>query len=280
MAINGYQEAFGLVSKSAKALADMTGRHPAADAQIREGVRLLRKMRDDAEPEKNIEVLQALIESRLRPSWTTDQQAEYDRKKQILEWRDFFVSYTNRDAAQTNQQFRNLIKSCLGIVPKGKDNETNHLARVITRHLRRYQGLSGFFDEDELKVGESINEEVDQYCTKAFALVQLIEPLTFEKEPPRNWCFYEYQRFSQNQVVVGLLGDKDRHFFILTDALPGVTPASPVPMFDKWFSRISTLKKSQISLDGERNITLRAKLKAIATEILALRAEIVDAWLK
>ena len=51
-------------------------------------------------------------------------------------------------------------------------------------------------------------------------------------------------------------------------------------MFDKWFSRIGTLKESQISLDGKRNITLRAKLKAIATEILALRAEIVDAWLK
>jgi hypothetical protein len=30
---------------------------------------------------------------------------------------------------------------------------------------------------------------------------------------------------------------------------------------------------------GERNTTLRTKIKAIATEILVLRAEIVEAWL-
>jgi hypothetical protein len=51
----------------------------------------------------------------------------------------------------TNQQFRGLIKSCLGTTPKGAETEANYLARVITRHLRRYQGLSGFFDEDNLK---------------------------------------------------------------------------------------------------------------------------------
>jgi hypothetical protein len=73
---------------------------------------------DDGEPAKKIEVTRSLFEGRLRRSWPPAEQALYDRKKQILEWRDFFVSYTNRDAPATNQQFSGLIKSCFGMTPK------------------------------------------------------------------------------------------------------------------------------------------------------------------
>jgi hypothetical protein len=121
---------------------------------------------------------------------------------------------------------------------------------------------------------------VDGYCTKAFALVQLIEPLTFDREPPRNWCFHEYKRFSDNPAIVGLLGDKDRHFFILTDPLLGaIQPASLFPPFAGWVKRIDDLKHACLALNDERNTTLRAKIKGIATQILALRSEIIDRWL-
>jgi hypothetical protein len=164
---------------------------------------------------------------------------------------------------------------------QGRRSPKNYLAKVITLHLRQYQGLSGFFDEDNLKVGEIIKDEVDGYCTKAFALVQLIEPLTFDKEPPRNWCFHEFRQFSENPVLVALLGDKNRHYFLLTDPqLSSLQPANVFPPYAGWYKRIDDLKQVHISLDGERNITLRAKIKAIATQILTLRAEIIDAWLK
>ena len=202
----------------------------------------------------------------------------YDKKKSILEWRDFFVSYTNRDAPATNVQFRQLIRSCLGQAPKGDENQSNYVARVITRHLRRYQGLSGFFDEENLKVGESINTEVDRYCARAFALVQLIEPLALEREPPRNWVFHEYQQFSGNPDIVTLLGNKNRHFFVLAGAaLEAIRPANLAPAYTSWVDRIDALK--YISLSDERNNTLRSKIKLIANQILKLRTEIVDAWL-
>jgi hypothetical protein len=281
MAIPGYPEGFGLVSSCAAIVSSLAHKYPDFDEQIRESIRLLRRLMDDAEPAKKVDTIQALVESRLRPFWSPPEQQAYDKKKRILEWRDFFVSYTNRDAPATNLEFRQLIKSCLGVAPKGSQNDSNYLARVITRHLRRYQGLAGFFDEDDLKVGETIKDEVNEYCTRAFALVQLLEPLTFEKQPPVNWCFYEYDRFSKNPDVVALMGDRNRHFFILTDAhLSQLQPASAVPLFDDWYVRISSLKKAHVSLSGERNTTLRAKVKAIATEILALRAEMLDAWLK
>lgn len=280
VAINGYAKAFALVSACAAIVDGLVARHPDPDGQVREGIRLLRRMIDDGEPLRRIETTQALVEGRLRAAWPPPAQALYDRKKEILEWRDFFVSYTNRDAPAINQQFRDLIRSCLGSVPKGAQLQGNYLARVITRHLRRYQQLTGFFDEDNLQVGESIQDAVDGYCRKAFALVQLIEPLSFDKEPPRNWCFHEYRCFSENPAIVELLGHKDRHYFILVEPdIAAIRPANLPLAFGDWVKRIEGLKQAHIALKDERNTSLRAKLKAIAAQILVLRAEVIDRWL-
>jgi len=190
------------------------------------------------------------------------------------------MSYTKRDAPAINEQFGDLIKSCFRKLPEGSELGNNHLARVITRHLRRYQHLSSFFDEDNLPVGEDIEDSVDSYCTWAFALVQLIEPLSFDREPPRNWCLREYRKFSENPNLLRLLGDKDRHFFILIDPrLSAIQPAALSSRFSDWIARINRLKQTHIILADERNTTLSEKIQGIAKQILALRTEIIDRWL-
>jgi hypothetical protein len=280
VAIPGYPVAFALVSECASIVDRLAAKHPAPYEQVRESLRMLRRMLDDGEPETKIDTARALVECRLRKTWPPAEQSLYDEKKQILEWRDFFVSYTNRDAPAINRQFRDLIKGCLGNAPKGNQANVNYLARVVTRHLRRYQQLSGFFDEDNLQVGENIQEAVEGYCTKAFAFVQLIEPLTFDKEPPRNWCFHEYKCFSENPAIVALMGDKNRHYFILTDPqLSAIKPAGMFPPYAGWVKRMDDLKQTHIALNNERNTTLRAKIKEIATQILKLRSEVIDRWL-
>jgi hypothetical protein len=279
LAIPGYKEAFTQVSACARLIDAIVKQHPDPDAQVRASIRLLRRMIDDGEPDSRFNATRQLIEGKLYKEWPAPEQAIFQKKSAILEWRDFFVSYTNRDAPATNAQFRNLIKSCLGKPPRGEEDQWNYLARVITRHLRRYQGLSGFFDEDNLKVGETIAQEVDHYCRRAFALVQLIEPLALEREPPINWCFYEYSQFSGNPDVVNLLGNVNRHFFIIAGSkLENVRPANTLPAYQSWMDRIAGVR--YISLENERNTTLRAKLKMIAAEILILRAQIVDAWIE
>lgn len=279
IAIHGYTDAFSMVSACAAVIDGIEERDRDPQAQVRASVRLLRRMIDDGRDSKRIDATRHLVENRLYKSWPPAQQVLYDSKKDILEWRDFFVSYTNRDAPATNSQFRMLIKTCLGLTPKGTQNQSNYLARVITRHLRRYQGLSGFFDEDNLKVGEDIQMAVNDYCRRAFALVQVIEPLALEKEPPRNWCFYEFSQFTGNPDVVALLGNRNRHFFVLTgNGLSTILPANPASDYGDWFSRIDGDKS--IFLEDERNTTLQAKIKKIASEIVALRAEIVDAWIE
>jgi hypothetical protein len=280
LAIAGYREAFGLVSMCSRFVDGIVSKHSRTDEQVRESIRMLRRMHDDDEPAGKINATRKLVEGRLYPNWPAADRMLYDEKKQILEWQDFFVSYTNRDAPVTNEQFRSLIKSCLGSMPKGEQAGVNQLARVITRHLRRYQGLRGFFDESDIKAGENIEDAVDRFCTKAFALVQLIEPLTFDKEPPRNWCFHEYTRFSENHEVVALMGDRNRHYFIITDPdLGAIRPAALSPPYSAWFQRMNDLRQTHIVLTNERNTTLRSKIKVIANEILKLRAEVIDRWL-
>jgi hypothetical protein len=279
LALENYKECFALVSGCAVHVDKLAATYPESGDQVRESIRLLRRMIDDGETQKKIGATRLLVEGRLYRSWPPEQQAAYDRKKEILDWRDFFVSYTNRDAPATNNQFRLLIKSCLGKVPTGDDNRSNFLARVVTRHLRRYQNLTGFFDEDTLQVGESIEDEVDKYCSRAFALVQLIEPLTLEREPPRNWCFHEYTQFSSNPAITRLLGNRHRHFFLVAGAkFEDVRPANLIALYAGWAERISEVK--YIALQNERNSTLRSKIQDIAGRILSVRAEIVNAWLQ
>lgn len=279
LAIVGYKEAFSLVSTCARLVDDLVAHNPEPEGQMREGVRLLRRMVDDGEPPKKLEGTRALIEGRLLRSWPEATCTMYHKKKTILDWRDFFVSYTNRDAPATNGQFRSLIRTCLGLTPKGDENKSNYVARVINRHLRRYQNLSGFFDDDNLKVGEDLTHAVDQFCTRAFALVQFIEPLALTPDPAPNWVFYEYQKFSDNPAVLAFAEAKDRHFFILAESEIGdLRPANLPHEYEPWVQRIGGIR--HISLKNERNTTLRAKIKTIATEILHVRAAVIEAWLK
>jgi hypothetical protein len=278
LAIDGYKDAFHIVSKCSSELDLLVAKHSSTQAQVTESIRLLRDMIDKGDLSKAIEVMRKLVEGRLYKTWPAADQQMYDRKKEILEWRDFFVSYTNRDAPAMNDQYRALIRSCFGVTPKGVENKSNYVARVITRHLRRSEGLSGFFDNDDTKVGEDIQHEVDGYCKRAFALVQLIEPLALEKEPPKNWCFYEYCQFGQSVSAGGTVSGDKRHFFILAgDTLNTVRPANLVASYHEWVDRIERVR--YVPLNNERNISLRAKIKTIAIEILSMRANIVDAWL-
>ena len=278
LALDGYDEAFAQVSGCADLLRRLTERYKNKGEQVIESLRLLRRMTDDAESDIRIITLRRLIEGRLyNRLWDSPEQTAYDQKKELLEWKDFFLSYTNRDGA-TNERFRALVKSCFSKYPLTGGN-FNYVAQVISHHLQGYQHLSGFFDRDKLKVGEDIQEKVDEYCRRCFAFVQLVEPLTFSREPPKNWCFHEYQQFSANSKISKALGNKDRHCFVLIDEkLKDLLPANIPPVYAEWSARMGRVLT--ISISGyKRNAVLMPQLKEIAKQILKVRAEIIDAWL-
>ena len=128
LAIDGYKEAFSLVSACARLVDGLVSRFPDPEIQARESVRLLRRMLDDGEFRKRSTQRASDRKGPALPASGTPRQAVYDKKKSILEWRDFFVSYTNRDAPAINDQFRQLIRSCLGQAPRGTENQSNYVA--------------------------------------------------------------------------------------------------------------------------------------------------------
>jgi hypothetical protein len=209
--------------------------------------------------------------------WSQAQRDRFDRKLELLEWRDFFISYTDRDAPSTNERFRRLLRTTLSSTP-AKAKGKNFVARALAKHLGGYQQLSAFFAEDKLKIGEVVEREVDKYCHRAFAFVQLIEPMSFQREPPKNWCFHEYQIFTGTPVIQRLFGQKNRHFFILVDEpVDKVVPANLAADYDGWRDQLNAHKN--VSLNPKtNNYDLRPVTREIADQIKNLRAEIINAW--
>jgi hypothetical protein len=110
--------------------------------------------------------------------------------------------------------------------------------------------------------------------------VQLIEQATLRREPPRNWCYYEYTRFSENRAIVDRMGDKDRHYFILTGPLSEIEPVNRVRRYNDWIQRVGRVRCDDISISKvKEKATLRSKMRVIAEQILKLRNEIIESWL-
>jgi hypothetical protein len=278
--IEGYQKDFALVSSCALYVDQFSIKWTEQASQVVESIRLLRSMLDDGEPQSRIDTVRQLIEGRLyRRAWDSAHQAQYDKKKGILDWKDFFLSYTNRDAPSTNQQLRDLVKSCLGKNPPSDPKSPNFVARVLAHHLQGYHTLSGFFDQSSIKAGEDIPDKVDDYCQSCFGFVQLVEPIMFGREPPKNWCFHEYRQFTDAPLVRDLLAGKSRHYFILIQKeLKDVLPAGGgAAAYKQWLEHMSRLR--HVSLAGHKNESLRQEMKEVAEQILKLRAEVVEAWL-
>lgn len=276
--IPGYVDAFALVTTMATQLEQVVKDFMEPSQQVNECIRILLKMIDEMKPIHNFEVMQHLIEGRLYGlRWIDKEKQAYDRKREILEWKDFFLSYSNRDAFATNQEFRNVIRSSLGKSPNA-GVESNHLAKVIAKHLRTHN-LEGFFDEWNLKVGEDIHEEVTKYCHKCFGFVQLIEPVLFRKEPKKmNWCHIEYNLFTENPTLQVIAKGLDRHYFVTTqDELDGMLPVRFPPEYEHW--RDTILRRKQCCLLNKRETALRLEMRQIAAKIRKLREETIAAWL-
>lgn len=79
LAIEGYSEAFEMVSACAATVDGLAERYPDRRDQVRESVRLLRRMVDDGQPVKKLEATRYLVEARLRESWLPEEQDDYER---------------------------------------------------------------------------------------------------------------------------------------------------------------------------------------------------------
>jgi hypothetical protein len=207
-------------------------------------------------------------------SWDEEQQDYFDfGLKMIVNWRDFFISYTNRNLHETNDDFKEIIPAVLGQdfydENKGKSNCVSHL---IAHYLNK-NGLEGFFDKHNMTCGDVIKDEIFQYCTSVYVFVQLVEMEIFKlQENKTNWCYLEFEKFDRWVNETGMNHYK-RYQFILTDE--EVFPAMLHRDYESWKSKV-TERVHVTNLSELDKKQIKKRMGALAREIRDTKNQMVE----
>ena len=232
-----------------------------------------------------ITILKELIEKHLVPVWNGGKAqgalvAEYRWRAQVVtEWKDFFLSYTLRQATETNNDFLPLIGQMYPKVPEGNAlAEENYVATIVERLFNR-AGLRCFYDKKSIAIGERIGKTVKKYCRRSFTFVQLVEEEALNPPDDRpdktNWCYVEWKEFGTNPKLRQLLADRAgdcRIFFVTESEL--LEPVDPYPPYERWISDVKARLHQR--LGGCDKTAVRKKVREVATIIKGLRDDAVD----
>jgi hypothetical protein len=278
-----FEKRYTLVHESKKDVEHIAGQHQDnTDEQVTECLRLIMDAKKNATAE-SVDVLRQLINKTLYTyDWETHQRQLYDKKYRIIvEWKDYFMSYTNRNAAETNRDFKRLIQDVyLAAPPMEQRLEESFLAKIIVKYLEA-NDLEGFFDHEDIRCGDDIEEEVRSYCGAVYTFVQLIEYQSFSRPATRrNWCCEEYNEFNNSTNSLSKVCDEEfggRHFFIITEKkgeLELLKPADLHPHYNSWFDHVRRLHC--VGLRDMKSRDLRLKVWEIAKDIVEIREKIVS----
>lgn len=244
--------------------------------QVKECLHLLKKTKDESPGEK-LELLSQLIAQGLYNNhWTPKECEYYDKGREMLvKWKDYFLSYTNRNRNETNNNFKEILNDVFGETDFNKNREdVNCVARLIAHYLS-INNLTAFFDQDNMKCGDAIEDEVYKHCKSVYAFVQLVEPAIFQVQTGKkdgdgqqeNWCRLEFQTYDEWSTE-NHPGDFKRYYFIRTEE--NVFPANFPKPYEDWKTKI-TAHLNIPDLGSLNKKEIRAKVREIATEIVNTR---------
>ncbi|HLP45502.1 MAG TPA: hypothetical protein VK469_06135 [Candidatus Kapabacteria bacterium] len=224
----------------------------------------------------DLQLCKDVIKKGVFKTWTKDLQVYFDRGyEMIAEWKDYFISYTNRNLHETNTDFKDVIPAVLGgkLYNQIKD-EANCLPHVIVHFLSGHN-LKGFFDKDNITCGDVIKEEIYKHCTAVYTFVQLVELETFKYDDGKtNWCFHEFEKFDQ-WVTETKFNMYKRYYFILTNETDVVFPKALHPKYEPWKKKITERHYiGNLSALGYKEI--RMKMGELAEQIRVTRDQMLE----
>lgn len=285
--IEGYKDNFDLVKVCKLELENILARNATSAArQVTECLESLyldkdKGLADRAQEDRpsRTETFRDLIKrSVYATAWTAQECATFDAKYEVLmEWRHYFLSYTNRDAFVTNNTFRKLIEFVYG-APTPQWQTANFIAPTVAKILKQ-NNVSGFFDHNDLKSGDEIEDEIRVFCRRCWAFVQIMEPETLATPPggKLNWCFEEYNEFvnavSHLQALAGHTPSKRYHFVITLEHIHKLKPVMPNPNYSAWFAHAEKLHYK--SLQNKEYEEVRDAVREIASRIKELRKSVI-----
>ena len=277
-----YSQPYGFV-REAKVLLEEIETWPPGE-QVPACLRQMENARRGRRPPSLLLVLERLIDRWFIDGnrWNAEQQHAYrEVAPMILQWKDYFLSYTNRGTPPINNDYRELIEYHYGEKFKDRMATENGVARVVARYIRRH-GLLGFFDEENIKCGEIIQDRVKEFCLKTFALVQLVEHQMFVDpgEDKINWCHQEYLYFYQvRDQLRKRLGSNPENFFIITppvEHMRELFPERPLPEYDEWLADVAAGKVVRLRKEQMSTAVLQEEFRPLVRQIETLRQEYMD----
>ncbi len=283
--IKDYNTVYTRVRQAKKTLEEIMEKNGGAKAQIK---RILESIESSAVKRK--EALCQLVKQSCYNKWAEDEKHEFDKKYEIMTtWKDYFISYTTRNAYHINQMFHPLIAK---FVPVDRRSEQwcrqNYLARVVADCIKRHN-LSGFFDKTEMQCGDIICDEIRGCCRNAFSFIQLIELISFNPlQEGENWSYLEYSEFMQRELPTAsacISSDQGLFFLIVGESIEEVKPANMPADYQEWYNdcarRLHVSLGALLPMNSTRaSRELVRQMGRIATTIKDIRKRIVDELLK
>jgi len=193
--------------------------------------RIEKVIKDKPDESKQVQALLLLISEKSVSTYSDERKIIYNiiRKTYYEKWSqhikddfnyyydllskeyDCFFSYSRREPLKTNTKCKNIFYDDLDKYNNYRDK--NIVADEIVEILRKNH-LSVYYDEDDMRSGDKIKEEIDKHCPSAFTFVQLVGQNSFwYRVDERNWCLYEYNTFK----IKNEFSKYKRIFFISTD---------------------------------------------------------------
>jgi hypothetical protein len=247
-------------------------------------VELERRARTRSERRDGAEIFHLFVQKIALPQWASPlDEAKYARAAEmILDWNDYFVSYTRRGGAAFNLEFNKLLKAHFARRFDQAELSTHNLVALMTHEQLGKEELRGFFDSSDLRDGDAIGAEIRRQLERTFVFVQLIqrESMNLPEEGKTNWPFDEFTHF---RAVSGPLQPKRGTRMTFLIAGKDVDDVSPKDLDHgykaQWIGFISeeNIRWTSVADVRPRADALRRWFRERARAIVERREEMIDA---
>lgn len=231
--------------------------------------------------ELRMEVMKALFLRMFHGKWSAEQLAHVDLVVGMLkDWASFFVSYTNRSAKSTNDEYEKVINKFVepSVLRTRNWGSDNLVADAVVALLRRENLMHGFYDKINIQVSDDLDQKIGPAAGGSFMFVQLVQRDTFSAAPPPpNWCFEEYNIFQRHGEGALKSNERYREVFrkrfapiLADDTRPAMLPYD----YESWVARVFKEKRyEKLPADPQG---FDETVHKLALEIVNLHGMVID----
>jgi uncharacterized protein (DUF2235 family)/ABC-type multidrug transport system ATPase subunit len=222
-----------------------------------------------------LQSLKSIVEQQYFASWPDYLQEHFSSTfKKIVNWNDYFLSYTNKNAQLTNKNYKHLIAQ--GIQPERNNSKIQNQMSLMINDILRNENLLGIYDEVESSKEEPLVQQVRQNLLESFTMIQIIGKDSFIDDLNVNRMQEEFEHFIKVHPETGSEPTPRLQFIVLSeDSIQDLLPASIPSKYVAWVDYMNSHRNMMISpSDSYRQ--MERKIREVARRIAQTKVRIID----